>query len=132
MLSLLVALSVASTPLVEKSFCAMPLLLGRTVAVRRSPEFDRAAQAFDRAGVDWDQKRYLDAAKGFLDASARFAAAGEDANARYAWKNAAYAFEAAKKVDEGKRAFEAAAVKDPTHAAELRAAGAALDAKHGC
>ena len=43
-LSLLVALSVASTPLVEKSFCAMPLLLGRTVAVRRSPEFDRAAQ----------------------------------------------------------------------------------------
>lgn len=131
-LALFAVAVLASSPLVAKSVCVAPLLYSRTDAAPRSAEFERAAAAFDRATTDWGAKRYSAAAKGFLDASARFATLGEEANAKYAWKNAAHAFEAAGKVTEGRRAFEAAAVKDPAHAAALREAGAALDAKHAC
>ena len=49
-----------------------------------------------------------------------------EGNWKYAWQNAALAYEQAGKVDEGKAAFEAAAVKDPAHAEALRTAAAKL------
>lgn len=106
--------------------CALPALMQRTESVPQTPEFSKAAKDFDRATKDWAARRYLLAAAGFLSASERFAAAGSEGNWKYAWQNAALAYEQAGKVEEGKAAFEAAAVKDSAHAEALRAAAAKL------
>lgn len=112
--------------------CFRPGLMMRTEALPRSPAFSRGADAFDRATTDWNKHRYAVAARGFMTASEEFAAAGAEGNSKYAWQNAAMAFEAAGHIDEGRAAFEAAATKDPAHAAELRAAGAGLSRHAGC
>jgi len=112
--------------------CFRPGLMMRTEALPRSPAFNRGAEAFDRATIDWDKHHYAVAARGFMTASEQFASAGVEGNWKYAWQNAAMAFEAAGHIDEGRAAFEAAAAKDPAHAAELRAAGAKLSRQAGC
>ena len=106
--------------------CALPVLMLRTESSPRTPAFDQAAKAFDRATKDWDAHRYFEAAAGFLVAGERFATAGSEGNWKYAWQNAALAYEQAGKVEEGKAAFEAAALKDSAHAEALRAAAAKL------
>jgi hypothetical protein len=112
--------------------CALPNLMVRTEASPRSAAFTRGATAFDRATTDWGKRRFIQAARSFLQASAEFAADGVEGNWKYALQNAVMAFEASGQVDEGKKALEAAAARDLTHAEALRAAAAALTARTGC
>jgi hypothetical protein len=121
----------ASAPIAEID-CVRPMLMSRKEMSPRSKEFDLGATSFDAATKQYEQKAYADAAKGFLAASEHFAQAGDEDDWKWSVQNAGYAYEQAGHADEGRKAMEALASRDPSHAITLRAIAADLSDDARC